>query len=88
MTVEKGQKAFLHCNATGIPSPKFSWSKDGEDEEHSKRHIIRLNGLEVSKTREVDAGNFTCTASNTVGSSNVTISLDVQCTPLLSLQAV
>ena len=88
VTVEKGQDTLLHCNATGIPSPEFSWSKDGKDVGNGRRHAIPFEGMEVSRTHKEDSGNYTCTANNTAGNSSVTISLDVQCTPLVSLFVV
>jgi hypothetical protein len=83
VTVGKGKMAFLHCNAEGTPDPEFSWSKNGKNLKFTRRHLALSEGLTVSKTRITDSGRYTCTASNTVGSSSVTISLDVQYRPVI-----
>lgn len=58
-----GESVTLTVTATGTPAPVFNWFKDG----------VRLTGatgsaLTLSKLRPADAGAYTVTASNSVGS--------------------
>lgn len=71
-TVMEGTKAAFHCNATGNPTPKISWMKDGNA-------VAKGNSLSLETNRN-NSGNYWCLAENGVGETiNTTTYLDVQC---------
>lgn len=58
---------WLHCNATGDPKPKISWSKDeqGGDKLDEERFIEHSNGtLHIKNVRLEDQGGYYCIAAN------------------------
>lgn len=60
--VQWGSSVTLSATATGTPAPVYNWFKDG----------VRLTGatsssLTLHRIRPTDAGNYTVTASNSVG---------------------
>jgi len=64
----------FHCNATGIPDPVISWSKEGSDipVRHSAG-VLSLTGV-ISD----DNGRYICTAKNAAGTSTTSIELTVE----------
>ncbi|CAH3185759.1 unnamed protein product [Porites lobata] len=67
----------FHCNATGIPDPVISWSKEGSD--IPLRHsagVLSLTGV-ISD----DNGRYICTAKNAAGTSTTSIELTVEDLP-------
>ncbi len=84
--------ALFLCNATGLPEPSITWSvKEGERRTISMEtgtfpdsglHFV-VTHLEISEVTKADAGNYTCTANNTVLNfvvrNNRTFSLIVEC---------
>lgn len=61
----------IRCNATGVPSPQITWSKDGSLLEATGPVYI-LQSLVLS-----DSGHYQCTASNVDGSDVQDIRIDV-----------
>ena len=71
-TVMEGTKTAFHCNASGNPTPKISWMKDGNA-------LAEGNSLSLETNRN-NSGNYWCLAKNGVGETiNTTAYLDVQC---------
>ena len=61
------QHVWLHCNASGDPKPKISWSKEEADgyKLDSKRFIQHPNGtLHIKRVRLEDKGRYYCIAAN------------------------
>ncbi|KAM4861104.1 hemicentin-1 [Thomomys bottae] len=59
----------LSCFASGIPTPKITWMKDGRPLTHTD-HMHTLQGgalLQISSTQVEDTGRYTCLASNPAG---------------------
>ncbi|XP_072422598.1 neural cell adhesion molecule L1-like [Chiloscyllium punctatum] len=77
--VEK-QTANLHCKAFGAPTPTVLWTKEGvEAVLHDHRYFLNTSGtLRIDATRKADAGIFTCTASNRVGTDSIAATLTVK----------
>ena len=71
-TVIKGAMATFHCNATGNPTPKIRWIKDGKTvgEEDTLSFVTKRN----------DSGRYWCLADNGLNATVKAIAyLNVQC---------
>uniref|UniRef100_A0A1A8NYH0 Neural cell adhesion molecule L1-like protein n=1 Tax=Nothobranchius rachovii TaxID=451742 RepID=A0A1A8NYH0_9TELE len=70
----------LHCNAFSSPPSTITWSKEDSSETvEGSRFKIHDNGsLEISRAEKSDAGQYTCLAKNTEGSSNIDAMLYVK----------
>ena len=71
-TVIEGTKTSFFCNASGNPSPKITWSKDGE---------ILTEGETLSfEANRNQSGEYWCSAENGLSVAvNASAHLDVQC---------
>ncbi|XP_028269954.1 hemicentin-1 isoform X2 [Parambassis ranga] len=84
--VSVGGDATLKCQAAGVPSPLVHWFK-GEFEVGSApfvEHDVRHGTLHIRGVQEVDAGQYSCVASNAAGTSAGTVNLEVGVGPLFS----
>ncbi|XP_039476218.1 hemicentin-1 [Oreochromis aureus] len=84
--VTAGGDATLECQATGFPSPLVHWFK-GELEVGSAPFVeqdIHRGTLHIRGVQEVDAGQYSCVASSSAGTSSGTVSLVVGAGPLFS----
>ena len=75
----KGTLAILSCQASGIPKPKLTWSKNGHQnipEAHVKQEVDSKL-LMFQSIQPEHSGVYTCTATNQFGnastSTNVTV---------------
>ena len=72
---------WLHCNASGDPKPKISWSKEaqGRDKLDRERFILFPNGtLHIKKVQFADEGRYYCIAANHAEMKQSKFSLKVQ----------
>ena len=72
------------CNASGNPSPKFSWTKNGSPINITDNARISLSAgnkqLNITSVNRVDSGEYRCVANNSVGAVNSSAAfLTVQC---------
>ena len=70
---------MLECTAVGTPTPDLTWTRNQEvliSGQHGT-DITAYGSLVISSVLYRHRGAYTCTASNTLGSDSVTISLDV-----------
>ncbi|XP_072421818.1 hemicentin-1-like isoform X1 [Chiloscyllium punctatum] len=76
--------ALLECWTAGVPQPEVKWYKgDLELALVPFTEIDPVHGtLWIRKVQQVDAGEYTCVASNEAGRSSATIMLDVGSAPL------
>ena len=71
-TVLEPATATFHCNATGNPTPKITWIKDGKTMGQEETLIIEAN--------RNHSGKYWCSAENGLNSTvNASANLDVQC---------
>ncbi|XP_040902825.1 basement membrane-specific heparan sulfate proteoglycan core protein isoform X9 [Toxotes jaculatrix] len=79
MIVVEGQTATLRCEAHGFPSPTITWSKLRSP--LPWRHKVVNNSLVLPSVGRQDSGEYICSATNNMGTSDVTIMLDVETLP-------
>lgn len=61
------------------PTPEISWQKDGGELPSSRVSLHNFNKmLKISDVSEADAGNYHCTAANSVGTAHHTIKVTVK----------
>ncbi|TMS03749.1 Hemicentin-2 [Larimichthys crocea] len=83
-----GEELTLVCRATGIPTPRLSWLKDGVTLEGSDtRHIaVTPDGstLTLLRLSPEDSGTYTCSAASPVGQESKIYTLFVLVPPSIS----
>ena len=73
--VVEGESVSLDCNATGIPAPNVTWTKDGNNSVLYQGERYTIDSI----TRQ-QAGRYICTAENGIGSKlNATFAVIVHC---------
>jgi titin len=81
IAVVSGQPAKFECIVQTEPPPNILWSKNGRIIEHSNDYQLHYrNGvcrLTISQAYPEDAGIYSCTATNFVGTANTTATLQV-----------
>lgn len=66
------------CEAFGIPMPEIAWHKNGAPLAKSAvQRIIGTGALQIGYAQPDDAGLYTCTAENAVGSMSSNMNLSV-----------
>ncbi|KAG1679861.1 Leucine-rich repeats and immunoglobulin-like domains protein 3 [Nymphon striatum] len=82
MTIKAGTTLTLVCAATGSPAPQIAWKKDGGNDFPAARerrmHVLPQDDrFFIVNVQSIDAGEYSCTASNIVGSivTNSTITV-------------
>ena len=75
----EGSSVTLPCPATGNPSPKRVWTKDGKPIPPGNRVFFEPDGtLEIEGARRHHhSGIFVCTLSNEYGSDSLTYTVNV-----------
>uniref|UniRef100_A0A3B3VSB1 Heparan sulfate proteoglycan 2 n=1 Tax=Poecilia latipinna TaxID=48699 RepID=A0A3B3VSB1_9TELE len=75
MVVVEGQTATLRCDAY-FPSPVITWSKLRSS--LPRRQKLVNNSLVLQSVGRQDSGEYICSATNNMGTSEVTIMLEVE----------
>ena len=83
-TVLEGLNVSFSCNASGNPTPTFSWIKNGSPINTTANARISLSAgskqLYITNVNRVDSGEYRCVANNSVGAVNSSAAfLTVQC---------
>lgn len=77
--------AILECVSNGNPKPQIQWLRNGEDIDtssvDSRFRIIGTGSLQIISAIDIDTGNYQCRASNSIDSSDIQISVQVQMPP-------
>uniref|UniRef100_A0A8C4YSS1 Hemicentin-2 n=1 Tax=Gopherus evgoodei TaxID=1825980 RepID=A0A8C4YSS1_9SAUR len=72
MAVSAGERAVLHCQATGEPAPTVEWTREEKPlQENHRVQILANSTLLISAVEEMDTGLYECVARNVMGSSVV-----------------
>ncbi|XP_056628956.1 hemicentin-1 isoform X2 [Triplophysa dalaica] len=89
MVVASGD-ATLECHASGTPPPTVTWQKGDLDlgnmpfaEQDVHRGTLQIRGVQ-----ELDAGEYTCVATNAAGSTSAVVRLEVGAAPAFSVSPV
>lgn len=81
-TAREGRTHTLECTVEGNPLPTVQWYKNDVNIDNSPDYVITFNnGEAVLKFEEVfleDKARYTCKATNRLGQSSTTASLDVE----------
>ncbi|XP_063811469.1 leucine-rich repeats and immunoglobulin-like domains protein 2 [Pseudophryne corroboree] len=82
-TVARGETAVLQCIAGGSPAPRLNWTKDDGPLLVTERHFFAAANqlLIIVDAGPEDAGKYTCSMSNTVGTERGHINLFVLSSP-------
>lgn len=71
-TILESSNATFHCSATGNPTPKITWIKDGKTVGTGERLSFEAN--------RDKSGKYWCSADNGLSeAANASANLDVQC---------
>lgn len=79
MVVVADQTVTLRCDAHGFPQPKITWSKLRAPLPWT--HKIVDNQLVIPNVMRQDSGEYICNATSSLGTSQVTIMLEVETPP-------
>ena len=74
VTAIEGRDALLHCTAVGNPTPRVTWLFGAEE-----LPTVLSNGSILLPSVQINnEGNYTCRATNPLGSTEATLSLIIQ----------
>lgn len=83
--VRHGATAIIRCQATGDPPPTVTWFSPAHrviprsSASYSERFAVVSDGtLELRQAQKIDAGNYTCRATNSAGERSLVVGLEVE----------
>ncbi|KAM4896067.1 hemicentin-1 [Sylvia borin] len=81
-----GDTTVMECKTTGIPPPQVKWFKGDLELRASAFLIIDVHRglLRIQETQDLDAGDYTCVATNEAGRAAGKITLDVGSPPVFT----
>ncbi|NXW73911.1 HMCN1 protein, partial [Hirundo rustica] len=81
-----GDTTVMECKTTGIPPPQVKWFKGDLELRASAFLIIDIHRglLKIQETQDLDAGDYTCVATNEAGRAAGKINLDVGSPPVFT----
>uniref|UniRef100_A0A663EFM0 Hemicentin 1 n=1 Tax=Aquila chrysaetos chrysaetos TaxID=223781 RepID=A0A663EFM0_AQUCH len=81
-----GDTTIMECKTTGIPHPQVKWFKGDLELRASAFLIIDTHRglLKIQETQDLDAGDYTCVATNDAGRASGKITLDVGSPPVFT----
>uniref|UniRef100_A0A8C0VE26 Ig-like domain-containing protein n=1 Tax=Cyanistes caeruleus TaxID=156563 RepID=A0A8C0VE26_CYACU len=81
-----GDTTVMECKTTGIPPPQVKWFKGDLELRASAFLIIDIHRglLKIQETQDLDAGDYTCVATNEAGRAAGKITLDVGSPPVFT----
>uniref|UniRef100_M3ZDA5 Cell adhesion molecule-related/down-regulated by oncogenes n=1 Tax=Xiphophorus maculatus TaxID=8083 RepID=M3ZDA5_XIPMA len=79
ITIGAGQSLSIPCMLLdGIPLPERHWSSNGKVQANGRMFVRSDGSLYIERTLPEDGATYVCTAVNVAGSTNITVSLEVQ----------
>jgi hypothetical protein len=82
LTIRDGETLTLTCSVQGDPEPQITWSKNGKAISSSEIMDLKYkNGVATLTINEVfpeDEGVYTCTATNSIGSTETSSKLTIK----------
>ncbi|NXU50379.1 HMCN1 protein, partial [Turnix velox] len=86
LLVALGDTTIMECKTTGIPHPQVKWFKGDLELRASAFLIIDTHRglLKIQETQDLDAGDYTCVATNDAGTASGKITLDVGSPPVFT----
>ena len=91
LVVHEGKRLSAWVRVSGVPVPQVSWFREGKpvrlrEADDSRYRIFERDGLhffEIENTSILDAGEYTCTASNVMGAvySSVNVVIEAMTEP-------
>ncbi|KAL4219025.1 Immunoglobulin V-set domain [Mactra antiquata] len=80
--VTEGTSVYIHCQATSIPDPVYTWYKDNEAvTSTSTRQIFLNNTLAIYSVTKQDGGVYRCRAENIHGYKEAVATVTVNTPP-------
>ncbi|XP_042264041.1 neurofascin isoform X2 [Thunnus albacares] len=81
--VLQGEELLLECIAAGVPTPRITWTKDGENLVVTSRMKVKNFNkmIQIPKASFEDAGEYACTATNKINYIEHTITVRVKAAP-------
>ncbi|KFV74991.1 Hemicentin-2, partial [Struthio camelus australis] len=88
MSVVVGAPLELTCLVTGVPMPTVTWEKDGQllagpqlVEDARTRVLAEGRFLQIRALLVTDRGEYSCTASNSLGTTSLNFQVDIHVAP-------
>jgi len=88
MRAAEGQTVNLTCQVFGSPKPVVVWKKSGEQLTGGRFSVTADGHLQIAELSLVDAGSYTCSATNKFGSVSATGSLVVRRKTIIQMEPV
>uniref|UniRef100_A0A8D3A563 Neural cell adhesion molecule L1 n=1 Tax=Scophthalmus maximus TaxID=52904 RepID=A0A8D3A563_SCOMX len=81
--VLQGEELLLECIAAGVPTPRITWTRDGEDLAATPRMRFKNFNkmIQIPKASFEDVGEYVCAATNKIGYIEHTITVRVKAAP-------
>ncbi|XP_071377358.1 neuronal cell adhesion molecule a isoform X5 [Centroberyx affinis] len=80
--VLRGETLELECIAEGLPTPEISWLKESGEMPSGRMSLHNFQKtLKIVDVTEADAGDYRCTAKNSLGSAHHIIKVTVKAAP-------
>ncbi|XP_076984267.1 hemicentin-2 [Tamandua tetradactyla] len=81
----QGVEVRISCSASGHPTPRISWSREGRALQEDSRILVDARGtLIILGVAPEDVGNYSCQAANEVGTDEETVTLYYSDPPSIS----
>lgn len=81
LAVADGARLHLQCAVAGDPDPQITWSKNGKPISSSEIVDLKYKAgtatLTINEVFPEDEGTYTCTATNSIGSTDTACRLTI-----------